>query len=134
LHFLSYVTDSLRQRRVQTTTDLTEQSISPLDELFFLLEGQTVRSRGANWRIQVCGVYSTPVDCWVQLSLSGPLACGVTLRTGFRDADAVLDLLRDWLEGSLPSDLEPCIVSQARSDECHWMYFPDTGQSPTQTM
>jgi hypothetical protein len=113
---------------------MTANSISPSDELFFLLEGQTVRSRGSNWRIQVCGVCSTDVDCWIQLSLSGPVICGVTLRTGFRDADTVLDLLRNWLDGSLPSDLEPCIVSQARSDESHWMYDSDTGQSPTLTM
>lgn len=129
---LSYVTDS--SRRIHITTDVTPSSISPSDEMFFLLEGQTVRSRRNNWRIQVCGVYSTAVDCWIQLSLSGPLPCGVTLRTGFRDADGVLALLRDWLDGSLPSNLEPCIVSQACSGDCHWLYYSDTGQSPTLTM
>ncbi|HVP86791.1 MAG TPA: hypothetical protein VMU79_01820 [Casimicrobiaceae bacterium] len=131
---MSFVTDSSRQRSVQISTNLPANSISSSDELFFLLEGQTVRSRGNNWRIQVCGVYSTAVDRWIQLSLSGPLACGMTLRTGFRDADGVLDLLRDWLDGSLPSDLEPCIVSQVRSDESQWMDYSDIGQSPTLTM
>ena len=79
-------------------------------------------------------MYSTAVDRWIQLSLSGPFACGMTLRTGFRDADGVLDLLRDWLDGSLPTDLEPCIVSQVRSDESQWMDYSDTGQPPTLTM
>lgn len=128
---LSCVIPFERRPRVTPAVRAHRNLVNPSDELFFLLEGQTVQSRGNTWRIQVCGVYSTEVDRWIQLSLSGSLARGVTLRSGFRDAGEVLDLVRDWLDDSLPSDLEPCIVSQADSDESPWIYYSDTGHWPT---
>jgi hypothetical protein len=101
--------------------------------LFFLLEGQIVEGRGNHWRVQVCGVYSTDVDRWIQLNLAGPYACGVTVRAGYMAVGDLLDLVGSWLDDSLPSEQESCIVSQARPDS-----FPsistDWGQSPTLTM
>ncbi|HEY7290948.1 MAG TPA: hypothetical protein VH583_14010 [Vicinamibacterales bacterium] len=87
--------------------------VSPSDELFFLLEGQRVYARGQSWRMDVCGIYSTDQERWVQLNLVGPAVCGVTLRAGFLDADAVIDLVRDWLDDTLSSEREGCIVGHA---------------------
>jgi hypothetical protein len=101
--------------------------------LFFLLEGQIVEGRGSHWRVQVCGIYSTDVDRWIQLSLTGPYACGVTLRAGFSAAADLLDLLGSWLDDALTSERESCIVSQARSDPFPWI-STDSGHSPTLTM
>ena len=106
-------------RQVLTATWGNRNVVSPSDELFFLLEGQIVTGRCGSWRVEVCGVYSTDSDRWVQLALAGPYRCGVTLRAGFRESSAILDLLVDWLDDSLSVDLEPCIVSQAsRPDPC----------------
>jgi hypothetical protein len=116
-----------------TATVATRNLVSPSDELFFLLEGQTIQGRGSDWRIQVCGVYSTDTDRWIQLNLAGPLACGVTVRTSFMAVADLLDLLRYWLDDSLPSELESCIVSQARCELYPWI-STDTGHSPTLTM
>jgi hypothetical protein len=116
-----------------TATIATRNLVSPSDELFFLLEGETVHGRGSDWRIQVCGVYSTDTDCWIQLNLAGPFTCGVTVRAGFMAVGDLLDLLEQWLDNSLPSELESCIVSQARCDLYPWI-CTDTGHSPTLTM
>jgi hypothetical protein len=95
--------------------------ISPSDELFFLLEGQVVIGRNGSWRVEVCGVYSTDTERWVQLNLSGTYPCGVTLRAGCLDASGVVALLASWLDDTLSADLEPFIVSQAhRADVC-WL-------------
>jgi hypothetical protein len=72
--------------------------VSPSDELFFRLEGHVVSGRSGTWRVEVCGVYSTDTDRWVQLNLAGPCRCGVTLRAGFRESSAIVDLLVDWLD------------------------------------
>jgi hypothetical protein len=101
--------------------------------LFFLLEGQIVEGRGSHWRVQVCGIYSTDVDRWIQLNLIGPYTRGVTVRGGFMAAGDLLDLLGSWLDDALPSERESCIVSQARSDLFPWI-STDSGQSPTLTM
>ena len=108
-------------RPVLTASVGCRNVVSPSDELFFLLEGQIVTSRSGSWRVEVCGVYSTDTDRWVQLSLAGPYRCGVTLRAGFRESAAVIDLLVGWLDDALSADLEPCIVSQASRPEAYWL-------------
>lgn len=120
-------------RRVVTTTPGGRHVVSPSDELFFLLEGQIVTCRSGSWRVEVCGVYSTDSDRWVQFNLAGPYRCGVTLRAGFREPSAILDLLIGWLDDALSADQEPCVVSQAsRPDGC-WLRL-DQRDFPTFVM
>jgi hypothetical protein len=106
-------------RQVLTDSGANRNVVSPSDELFFHLEGQIVSGRSGSWRVEVCGVYSTDNDRWIQLNLTGPYRCGVTLRAGFRESTEVIDLLVDWLDDTLAADLEPCIVSQASRPEPH---------------
>ena len=106
-------------RQVLTDNGANRNVVSPSDELFFHLEGQIVSGRSGSWRVEVCGVYSTDNDRWIQLNLTGPYRCGVTLRAGFRESAEVIDLLVDWLDDTLAVDLEPCIVSQASRPEPH---------------
>ena len=120
-------------RRVQTASVTNPNAVTASDELFFLLEGQTVESRGHSWRVEVCGVYCRDTERWIQLTLSGPMTCGVTLRTRLMAACDVLDLLRDWLDDSLPGALESCIVSQASVVRHHLVDF-DKGGLPTMPM
>jgi hypothetical protein len=108
-------------RQVLATSEGNRNVVSPSDELFFLLEGQIVTGRSGSWRVEVCGIYSTDPDRWVQLNLAGPCRCGVTLRPGFRQSPAVIDLLVGWLDDALSPDLEPCIVSQASRPEASWL-------------
>ena len=117
-------------RHVLTATTGNRNVVSPSDELFFLLEGQVVESRGGSWRVEVCGVYSTDRDRWVQLNLAGPYRCGVTLRAGFRESPAILDLLVRWLDDTLSVDLEPYIVSQASRPDTHWLYADQSSVQP----
>jgi len=116
-----------------TTTTGGRNVVSPSDELFFLLEGQILNCRSGSWRVEVCGVYSTDTDRWVQCSLSGPYRCGVTLRAGFRDPSAILDLIVGWLDDALSVELEPCVVSQASRPDAYWLR-PDESDSPTFVM
>jgi hypothetical protein len=120
-------------RQVLTASARNRNVVSPSDELFFLLEGQIVTSRSGSWRVEVCGVYSTDTDRWVQLNLAGPYRCGVTLRAGFRESSAVVDLLVGWLDDALSADLEPCIVSQASRPDAWWLRA-DPQSSPTFVM
>jgi hypothetical protein len=110
-----------------TATTGTRNVVSPSDELFFLLEGQVVASRSGSWRVEVCGVYSTDSDRWIQLSLAGPYRCGVTLRAGFREPSAILDLLVRWLDDNLSVDLEPCIVSHSSRPDTFWPLADENG-------
>jgi len=114
-------------RHVLTATTGNRNVVSPSDELFFLLEGQIVSSRSGSWRVEVCGVYSTDSDRWVQLNLSGPYRCGVTLRAGFREPAAIVDLLINWLDDTLTVDLESCIVSQASRPDTCWLPTDQNG-------
>jgi hypothetical protein len=116
-------------RRVLTANAGGRNVVSPSDELFFLLEGQVVTGRTGSWRVEVCGVYSTDTDRWIQLNLAGPYRCGVTLRAGFRDSSAVFELLVGWLDDALSTDLEPCVVSQASRPDA-WL---PADSSPSQT-
>src|SRR5262245_36458346 len=117
-------------RHVLAATTGNRNVVSPSDELFFLLEGQVVASRSGSWRVEVCGVYSTDSDRWVQLNLAGPYRCGVTLRAGLRESSAIVDLLVKWLDDTLSVDLEPCIVSQASRPDTFWSFAEQNGAQP----
>jgi hypothetical protein len=120
-------------RRAEPGSASSSNGVSPSDELFFLLEGQVVEGRGSLWRVEVCGVYASDCQRWIQLNLCGPHTRGVTLRTALVEASDILDLLRDWLDDSLPTRLEPCIVSQASPPPPHSL-FAGRPDSPRVTM
>jgi hypothetical protein len=94
------------------TLDARRNLVNPSDELFFALEGRTIESRGDRWRIEVCGVHSADAHHWVQLNLSGPVQCGLTLRTERLEALRVTEMVCDWLNDSVPSDLESSLVGK----------------------
>jgi hypothetical protein len=94
------------------TTDARRNLVNPSDELFFSLEGRAVESRGSLWRIEVCGVHSAALGHWIQLNLRGPVQCGLTLRADRLDAGQVVDVVQDWLDDSVSSDDEPCLIGK----------------------
>jgi hypothetical protein len=92
--------------------DARRNVVNPSDELFFSLEGRALESRGSLWRIEVCGVHSAALYHWIQLNLRGPMQCGLTLRADRLDAGHVVDVVQDWLDDSVSSDVEPCLVGK----------------------
>jgi hypothetical protein len=100
------------------TLDDRRNVVNPSDELFFALEGRTVESGGDTWRIEVCGVHSVVSadagnhDHWIQLNLCGPVECELTLRSACLDAAYVMSVVRDWLDDTVSSELEACLVGQ----------------------
>jgi len=86
--------------------------ITASDELFFALEGQTVEARGDCWLIEVCGIHSAGSRHWVQVQLRGPLVQGMTICVPRLDAHQVATVIREWLEGLLPSALESAVTAR----------------------
>ena len=87
-------------------------AITSSDELFFSLEGRTVEAGGQCWQLEVCGVHSGSSQHWIQLQLRGPVLKGLTIRVPRLDTRRVLTIVCNWLEGSLPSDLERSVTGQ----------------------
>ena len=81
-------------------------SLTPSDELFFSLEGRTVQSGAECWRVEVCGVHSTPSHYWVQMNLRGSVSYGITVRSLVPDPAGLLETLRDWLDDPTLDDLD----------------------------
>jgi hypothetical protein len=87
--------------------------ITRSDELFFALEGRTLEAAGDRWRLEVCGVHSADSQHWVQLHLRGRASQGLTIRVTRLDARDVLTMVREWLEGVLPSSLESSVTGRS---------------------
>jgi len=111
--FVAVSRHSIASGSLQTPADARRNLVNPSDELFFVLEGRTVESRGATWRIELCGVHSDGDHHWIQLNLRGPVQCGLTFRSDRLDACQVVDVVRDWLDDTVPSDLEPCLIGKS---------------------
>jgi hypothetical protein len=87
--------------------------VSASDELFFALEGETVEAQGDYWSIEVCGIHSAGSRHWVQLQLRGPSVQGITIRVSMLDAHQVVTVIREWLEGLLPSTLDSAVTASS---------------------
>jgi len=92
-----------------TADDL--RRLTPADELFFNLDGRDVGWGGDRWRLAVCGIHSDGANFWIQLSVSGFITCGVTLRATCLAASEVLDTIVAWLPHMLREDRGLSVVS-----------------------
>jgi hypothetical protein len=110
--FVSVSRPTIASEAVAFANDARRNLVNPSDELFFSLEGRTLESRGSQWRIEVCGVHSAALYHWIQLNLRGPMQCGLTLRADRLDASDVVDVVQDWLDDSVPTDVEPCLIGK----------------------
>jgi hypothetical protein len=73
--------------------------VSPLDELFFSLDGSMVVHDADEWRVEVSGIHFGAGGRWVQLNLCGEVTYSVTLKVDTVDAGAI----RENLAARLPS-------------------------------
>jgi hypothetical protein len=71
--------------------------VTAADELFFNLDGRILSTREDEWRLEVCGVYTSGSEHWVQLHVHGTRECGLTLRTESLDARQLLRRVDAWL-------------------------------------
>ena len=82
--------------------------VSPLDELFFSLDGSEVASDEEKWRVEVCGIHFSRAGRWVQLNLCGDTTYNVTLKIDTVDARTI----RENLAACVPSAAHPAASLQ----------------------
>jgi hypothetical protein len=76
--------------------------VSPLDELFFSLDGSTIATADEEWRVEVSGIHFGHHGRWVQLNLYGGVNYSVTLKIDTVDARAIRDNLAASLAAAPP--------------------------------
>jgi len=74
--------------------------VSPLDELFFSLDGSTIATDGEEWRVEVSGIHFGNAGRWVQLNLCGDVNYSVTVKIDTVDASAIRENLTACLAGA----------------------------------
>jgi len=76
--------------------------VSPLDELFFSLDGSTVATADDQFRVEVSGIHFGHHGRWVQLNLCGDVNYSVTLKIDTVDVRAIRDNLAACLASAPP--------------------------------
>jgi len=76
--------------------------VSPLDELFFSLDGSTVATGDEQFRVEVSGIHFGHDGRWLQLNLCGDVNYSVTLKIDTVDAEAIRDNLAACLASAPP--------------------------------
>lgn len=74
--------------------------LTPSDEWFAAIDGQTVRCRDFDWHVQVFGIHNSGDRWWFQVGFDGPNHVSGTFESGEERPAAVLNALTDWLEST----------------------------------
>ena len=73
--------------------------VTPADEWFAAVDGQTVTCRNSDWHIQVFGVHFVGGRWWFQVGLNGPqTVMGTFAASTASRPDALLEIVTDWLD------------------------------------
>ena len=83
--------------------------VSPLDELFFSLDGSTVATADEQWRVEVSGIHFGHDGRWLQLNLCGDVNYSVTLKIDTVDVRAIRDNLAACLASAQPKASAPSL-------------------------
>ena len=81
--------------------------VSPLDELFFSLDGSTVATADEQFRVEVSGIHFGHHGRWLQLNLCGDVNYSVTLKIDTVDVCAIRDHLAACLASAAPQASAP---------------------------
>ena len=92
-----------RIARTEPVAATIAEEVSPLDELFFSLDGSTVATEDEEWRLEVSGIHFGDAGRWVQLNLCGEVTYSVTLKIDSVDARAIRE------------DLAACLAATPRT-------------------
>jgi hypothetical protein len=90
-----------RITRAEPVTTIADE-VSPLDELFFSLDGSTVATADEQWRVEVSGIHFGHDGRWLQLNLCGDVNYSVTLKIDTVDVRAIHDNLAACLAVAPP--------------------------------
>ena len=90
-----------RITRAEPVTTIADE-VSPLDELFFSLDGSTIATADEEWRVEVAGIHFGHHGRWVQLNLCGDVNYSVTLKIDTVDVRAIRDNLAACLACASP--------------------------------
>jgi hypothetical protein len=91
-----------RITRAEPVVVTIADEVSPLDELFFSLDGSTVATTDEEWRVEVSGIHFGNHGRWVQLNLCGDVNYSVTLKIDTVDVRAIRDNLAACLACAAP--------------------------------
>ena len=91
-----------RITRAEPVAAAIADEVSPLDELFFSLDGSTVATEDEEWRVEVSGIHFGHHGRWVQLNLFGDVNYSVTLKIDTVDVRAIRDNLAACLSCAEP--------------------------------
>jgi hypothetical protein len=92
-----------RAEPVATVAD----EVSPLDELFFSLDGSTVATADEQFRVEVSGIHFGHQGRWLQLNLCGDVNYSVTLKIDTVDVRAIREHLAACLASASPKASAP---------------------------
>jgi len=72
--------------------------LTAADEWFAAIDGQTVRCRNLDWRVQVFGIHRVEHRSWFQVGFEGPQQVNGTFEATHEHPKAFLEALTAWLE------------------------------------
>jgi hypothetical protein len=75
--------------RIARAEPVVGEEVSPLDELFFSLDGTTVATDREEWRVEVAGIHFGAAGRWVQLNLCGDTTYSVTMKIDTVDPQTI---------------------------------------------
>ena len=94
-----------RIARAEPIAEAIADEVSPLDELFFSLDGSTIATDDEKWRVEVSGIHFGDSGRWVQMNLCGDVNYSVTLKIDTVDARAIRENVAACLTCSTPPPL-----------------------------
>jgi hypothetical protein len=103
---IAVATSWCRITRAEPAAGIADE-VSPLDELFFSLDGSTVATADEQFRVEVSGIHFGHDGRWLQLNLCGDVSYSVTLKIDTVDARVIRDSLAACLASASPKTSAP---------------------------
>lgn len=103
---IAVATSWCRITRAEPAAGIADE-VSPLDELFFSLDGSTVATANEQFRVEVSGIHFGHDGRWLQLNLCGDVNYSVTLKIDTVDARAIRENLAACLASASPKASAP---------------------------
>jgi hypothetical protein len=97
----------------RTAEDAGSNRVTHGDELFFQLDGTRVDAAGESWQIEICGVHSVDSHHWIQLTVSGHVSYGLTLKADELDPSSIRERIAAWLPQAMTYAPDSGVVSAA---------------------
>src|ERR1051326_1723670 len=100
---------SANQRATQTAHPPSFE-VTPADEWFAAVDGQTVTCRDSDWHVQVFGIHHAGDRWWFQIGFEGPQQVIGTFESRDERPRQVLSAVTQWLETTEESSVRTPIL------------------------